>query len=161
MTPEARKLAEMVLLRLGSDFEAASRSQQLSLEDTKQAGSAMTSRYDTFREEAEYRTTAYGLQRQQIQTSINMIKSLLVANPETGKKAVAGSLVTVRMTTETKTYLILPSGGGMELELNGKVFSTINMQAPLAKSILKTEAGDEVELVKASCSEPGTIIEVM
>ncbi len=160
MTGDAKRLIELVLIRLSADLESASRSQQLSLQDTREAGSAMTSRYDTFREEAEYRTTGYGLQMLQIRDAIGKIKSLLVVDPATGQRVISGSLVTIKTQRDQKTYLILPSGGGMELCLEDRVVHTINLQAPLARSIFNSQEGDEVELTKGSGRESGVVVEV-
>lgn len=157
MTTEAREIINKLLAECKRLLEETKQHQQSSLSDTKQAGSAMTSRYDTFREEAEYRTTAFGVQAAKHQEAIRKLNQLLLVNPKTDEKITAGSIVTVQSENgEFKTYMPVPDGGGFTFQ----GILTVNMQSPVGQALMRKESGDEVILLNGGKKTPHTIIEV-
>lgn len=159
MTKEATEIILRLLAHCEQQLEETIKNQRSSLTDTKQAGSAMTSRYDTFREEAEYRTTAFGVQAQKLQEAIRKLRQLLQANPPTSQKVVAGSLVTVEEEDnrkEAKQFLPVPDGGGFKA--NDVV--TVNMQSPIGQALMRKQQGDDVILTNGGKSTIYIITEV-
>lgn len=158
MTTEAREIIIVLLQALEESLKQILASQKSSLNDTKEAGSAMTSRYDTFREEAEYRTSAFGLQATSKQEAITRLNRLLQINPATDKKIVSGSIVVILTESEeTLVYLPLPEGGGHKFGKNGL---TVNNNSPIGKVLMQKEAGDEVALIRSGKIEHCVILEV-
>lgn len=157
MTTEAKEVITKLLGECERQLHENRQSQQSSITDTKQAGSAMTSRYDTFREEAEYRATAFGVQAGKYQAAIRMLNQLLQANPRTDEKIVAGSLVTVQSETgEIRQYMPVPDGGGFKAQ----DVLTVNMQSLVGKALMRKELGDEVTLLNGGKLTSYTITEV-
>jgi len=157
MTTEAIEIIRSLITECQRQLEETRQRQQDSLTDTKQAGSAMTSRYDTFREEAEYRTTAFGVQATKLQEAIRKLNQLLQANPRTDGKIVAGSLVTVQSENgKNKKYLPVPDGGGFKAQ----DVLTVNMKSPVGQALMRKEQGDEVVLLNGGKTSPYTITEV-
>ena len=157
MTTEAIEIIRSLLAVCQKQLVETRQRQQSSLTDTKQAGSAMTSRYDTFREEAEYRTTAFGVQATKLQEAIRKLNQLLRVNPQTDGKIVAGSIVKVLSENgDTKQYLPVPDGGGFKAE----DVLTVNMQSPIGQALIRKELGDEVLLLNGGKNALYTVIEV-
>lgn len=158
MTTEARDIITTLLLALQESLKQILASQQASLNDTKEAGSAMTSRYDTFREEAEYRTSAFGVQATSRQDAINRLNQLMQINPPTDKQIVSGSIVTISNESgETLVYLPLPEGGGYKF---GENIQTVNLGSPIGKALMRKKADDEIVLTRNGKTEHWVILEV-
>lgn len=62
-----------------------------------------------------------------------------------------GSLVLLRSQGKVSRYFLVPSAGGIALQVEGMVAQTLSIKSPLGSVLLEASVGDEIEL-----NGPGT-----
>ena len=141
------KLLDLVITdieRLMKIFECGRKD---AVEESKAHKSAMDSRYDTFKEEAQYLASGFATRIQELTPLLATLKSMRMRIPA-NSKASSGAIVEVEnIDTGMKTkYFILPFGGGKTYEVDGEQYSTLTFQAPLARALFGKMEGDEAEI---------------
>lgn len=115
--------------------------------ESKYHKGAMESRYDTFKEEAQYLMVAQDVRIAELNSTIHLLSPLLTRPIALRKKA--GVFSWVELEDETgnhTTYLILPAGGGVVCTVNEMTVTTINEASPLARALIGKSEGEETEL---------------
>ena len=140
-------LLGLVIADIEKQIATSEQGRQDSIEESKAHKGAMASRYDTFKEEAQYLAGGFAARIQELSSQLAALKSMrtrLAAN----SKVSGGAIVEVEdIDTGTKTkYFLLPYGGGNAYEVNGERYSTLTIQAPLARILFGKEERDEVEI---------------
>lgn len=141
------KLLDLVIADIEKQIETAEQGRKDAVEESKAHKGAMASRYDTFKEEAQYLAGGFAARIQELTTLLIALKSMrarLAAN----SKVSGGAIVEVEdIDTGVKTkYFLLPAGGGHVYEVSGEQYSTLTIQAPLAHSLFGKTEGDETEI---------------
>lgn len=117
------------------------------IEESQYHKGAMESRYDTFKEEAQYLMVAQDARIAELNSTIAVLKPLLEQQGTLNTKVGVFSLVELEDDTgSTASYLILPAGGGISFTLKEKTVTTLNEASPLARAIYGKSEGDEAEL---------------
>jgi transcription elongation GreA/GreB family factor len=145
-----RHLVQQLLERLTQDLQEAEAAREGSLNDAIEAEGAMVSRYDTFKEEAQYLAAGHSRRAVELLGAVNNLRNLIHDRYDTSRRVVAGSLVTLRRATPPgiRRYVLLPGPvGGYRLVLPGteEDVQTVSIQAPLGQALLRKEAGDPIE----------------
>ncbi len=140
-------LLDLAIADTESQIETAERGRKDSVEESKAHKGAMASRYDTFKEEAQYLAGGFASRIKELSSQRTTLKSMqmrLAAN----RKISGGAIVEVEdVYTSVKTkYFLLPVGGGNMYEVNGEQYSILTIQAPLAHILLGKTEGNEVEI---------------
>lgn len=123
----------------------------------------MQSRYDTFKEEAQYLVTAHEARIAELRMALAQIQTMLehVDTLEAHSTVRIGSVVLIEADTGTqRLHLLSPAGGGIQIENEGKALFVLTPDAPLGKLLLGKEEGDEVELRIGDKKTPYTILEI-
>ena len=111
---------------------------------------AMESRYDTFKEEAQYMSTAQRIRMGELRELWQKTKLLyddLRKNPLPCEHVSVGSLVTLVDEDDTEmSFLLLFYGTAQKIRCNGKMTTIISVVSPIAASIMGLAEGDEVEI---------------
>ncbi|MGD0328780.1 MAG: GreA/GreB family elongation factor [Minisyncoccia bacterium] len=123
----------------------------------------MESRYDTFKEEAQYEVEAQELRISKYRSGINQINTLFAntsnLNPSTTIKI--GSIVKlVSKTGEEKFYVLSPVGGGIVAKDGNVSVFTLTPDSPLGKQLLGLKIGDLCELNIAGSKNRCTVEEI-
>jgi len=116
-------------------------------EESKAHKGAMASRYDTFKEEAQYLAGGFNARIQELSPLLAMLKSLRTQIPSLNK-ASGGTIVEVEDSdnnTRVK-YFLLPAGGGNTYEVAGETYTVLSLSAPLARAFVGKMKEDEVEI---------------
>jgi len=147
MTNIKSKLLDMAIADIEKQIETAERGRQDSIEESKAHKGAMASRYDTFKEEAQYLAGGFAARIQELTPLLAALKSMRMRIPANNKVS-GGAIVEVEDTyTGVKMkYFILPAGGGNAYEVDGERYSTLTLQAPLARSLFGKTERDEAEI---------------
>jgi len=140
-------LLGLVIADIEKQIATAEQGRQDSIEESKAHKGAMASRYDTFKEEAQYLAGGFAARIQELSSQLAALKSMqtrLAAN----SKVSGGAIVEIEdIDTSMKTkYFLLPAGGGNAYEVNGERYSTLTIQAPLARALFGKNEGDEAEI---------------
>ncbi len=140
-------LLDLAIADIEKQIETAEQGRKDAVEESKAHKGAMASRYDTFKEEAQYLAGGFAARIQELAPLLVALKSMrtrITAN----SKVSGGAIVEVEDTdTGVKTkYFLLPAGGGHVYEVNGEQYSTLTIQAPLARSLFGKTEGDEAEI---------------
>jgi len=140
-------LLDLAIANIVQQIETAERGRKDALEESKAHKGAMASRYDTFKEEAQYLAGGFAARIQELSSQLAALKSMqmrLAAN----SKVSGGAIVEVEdVNTGAKTkYFLLPASGGETYEVNGEQYSILTIQAPLARIIFGKAEGDEAEI---------------
>ncbi|MEK7630940.1 MAG: GreA/GreB family elongation factor [Patescibacteria group bacterium] len=124
------------------------RGQQGAIEESKAHKGAMASRYDTFKEEAQYLAGGFAARIQELSLQLAALKSMQM-RLAVNNKVSSGAIVEIEdVDTGVRTkYFLLPVGGGNIYEVNGKPYSTLTIRAPLARALFGKTEGDEVEII--------------
>ncbi len=123
----------------------------------------MQSRYDTFKEEAQYLVTAHEARIVELRAALAQIQAILAhvgALKEDGTVRI-GSVVLIEADNGSKRIHVLsPTGGGVQIEHEGETIFVLTPDAPLGKLLLGREDGDDVELRIGDKVTLYTILEV-
>jgi len=147
MTDIKSKLLDMAIADIEKQIETAERGRQDSIEESKAHKGAMASRYDTFKEEAQYLAGGFAARIQELTPLLAILKSMRMRVPAISK--ISGGAIVEVEDTDTGTrakYFILPAGGGNAYEVDGERYSTLTLQAPLARALFGKTEGDEAEI---------------
>lgn len=140
-------LLDLAIADIEEQIETAERGRKDAVDESKAHKGAMASRYDTFKEEAQYLAGGFAARIQELSSQLAALKSMqmrLTANSEVS----GGAIVEVEdVDTSAKTkYFLLPAGGGNMYEVSGEQYSILTIQAPLARALFGKAEGDEAEI---------------
>jgi transcription elongation GreA/GreB family factor len=111
---------------------------------------AVESRYDTFKEEAQYLVQAHQKRVYELDSGIQTIESLIVIlkseRSVSDKRVRLGCIVLLEDASGNESSLFVsPFGGGETLKVGEKVCRVITPASPLGKAIINHLEEDEVE----------------
>ena len=115
---------------------------------------AMQSRYDTFKEEAQYLAAAHQIRSITLEDKIACCDSL-IKKLSTGyrfESVEMGALFVIRSFEDDdyrKAFFIVPKGTGSIEEIGGYDAMCINLDAPIIKPFIGLREGDEPDLGKS------------
>ncbi len=145
------KIKELILDLVIADLERqiATTCQGMNdaIAESKAHKGAMESRYDTFKEEAQYLAGAHNTRMQTLHNALATLKFLKTVCPATTK---AGGYAIVEVEdlddgVHTK-YFLLPVGGGGAYDVGGEKLTTLSVNAPLGRALVGKVVDDEVEI---------------
>lgn len=156
-----RLIVTEVLRVIRSMLATAQEGRTNAIEESKYHKGAMESRYDTFKEEAQYLMVAQDVRIGEINSTIAVLESLLTRPNVPSKKIRVFSLVELEDDAGIPaSYLILPVGGGVTCTINERKVTTINESSPLARAISGKSEGEETELDVAGAKKILSIISI-
>ena len=152
------KILNEIIADIEQRIATADQNRRNAIEESKAHKGAMASRYDTFKEEAQYLAGAHNARIEEMSYMLNMLKSLKIAKP-TITIATNFSLIEVEDIDNgsQERYLLLPFGGGKSYEFDHGKIITLSIGAPLARAFIGKVVGDEVK-VKIGISKKQFII---
>ena len=135
--------------RLQAMIDGARYARRVSEKESRAHKGAMSSRYDTFKEEAQALAGGQGKREADLGTQLALIKSLIqdgkILTPTEVIRTGAIIHVAELETQKEFYYLIVPSGGGFEFQCGDTVFTTLTFSAPLCRALIRKGEGDIVE----------------
>jgi len=145
---ELKKLVVTEAIKVTRSMLAtAEESRKNAIEESRYHKGAMESRYDTFKEEAQYLMTAQDVRIMELNSTIAVLEAFLVRPHISSVRAKIFSLVELEDEAgNTASYLILPAGGGITCTEQEKKVITINESSPLALALIGKVEGEDVEL---------------
>ncbi len=146
-----KNIKAIILDRLIEEVEMqiknAERGRQDALEESKAHKGAMESRYDTFKEEAQYLAGGFAARLVELGKTLDALKSIKDYPPTITKGSGYAIIEAENLDDGSRTkYFLLPAGGGNTYEIEGEEVTVLNIGAPLARAFIGAVAGDEVEV---------------
>lgn len=134
-----------IIEKVESQIKNAERGQLDAIEESKAHKGAMASRYDTFKEEAQYLAGGYSAQLLELGKILGALKSIK-DYPPTITKGSCYAIVEVKNLEDGSLakYFLLPAGGGDTYEIDGKEITALNVRAPMARAFIGVVAGNEI-----------------
>jgi transcription elongation GreA/GreB family factor len=141
-------ILDLVIEEVEDQIKHAERGKSDAIEESRAHKGAMESRYDTFKEEAQYLAGGFSSQLIELGKLLGALKSVKERPPASVTKGSGYALIEAENLGDgSKTkYLLLPAGGGNSYEVDGEKITVLNVGAPMARAFMGSTAGDEVEL---------------
>jgi transcription elongation GreA/GreB family factor len=136
-----------IIEEVEAQVQNAERGRLDAIAESKSHKGAMASRYDTFKEEAQYLAGGHNAQRIKLTKILDMLISIR-NNPQIITKGSIYAIVEVSDLDDgsISKYFILPAGGGNTYDVDKEEITAINVGAPMARAFIGTVAGDKVEI---------------
>jgi transcription elongation GreA/GreB family factor len=117
------------------------------IEESKAHKGAMESRYDTFKEEAQYLAGGHNARLLELGKILGALKSIRDC-PPTITKGSSYAMVEAKNLEDGlgAKYFLLPAGGGNTYEEEGEKITVLNVGAPMARAFIGAVANDEIEI---------------
>lgn len=140
-------LLDSVIADIEKQIETADQGRRDAIEESKAHKGAMASRYDTFKEEAQYLAGGFAARIQELTSLLGPLNSFKNSMAPVSRVC-GGAIVEVEdLDNSTRTkYFLLPAGGGEVYEVNGEKYFVLTIRAPLARSLFGKTEGDEAEI---------------
>lgn len=146
MKDEKTIVIDRIIEEVEAQIESAERGKRFNIEESKAHKGAMASRYDTFKEEAQYLAGGYNAQLQELRRTLGSLKSLKDCPPTVTRGSVYAIIEVENLDDGSEArYFLLPAGGGNTYETDGKKITVLNIGAPFARAFFGARAGDDVE----------------
>ena len=137
-----------------AEIQRAERARKSSLADAIEAEGAMLSRYDTMKEEAQYLEGAFSKIVAEQQRNLQLLKQFLgdIEVSTTPKTVSVGAICTIEQETAdgqstTCQYFIVPAGGGISVEVDGKTVKAISPQTPIGRVLMGRTIGEDFDAI--------------
>jgi transcription elongation GreA/GreB family factor len=144
-----REVFEQLLATVTDMLNGAAQGQKDAQYEANQHIGAMISRYDTFKEEAQYLAAAQQIRVTELTEAKNLLEALLGNENifEPGDKVRVASVVTLIDDDENRLiYLLSPALGGEQFEVDGQMVTILTLTSPIAMEIRNLAVDDDVVL---------------
>lgn len=139
-------LLEEVIKMVQEELQNAQIGADSAQEEVESHKGAMMSRYDTFREEAQYLAGGQNARISELRDDIDALTRLQEKPPEVQHGCIY-ALIEVEDTDGSKTkYFLLPAGGGQKHSTSEGEISTLRTGTPVAKALIASKPGDTREV---------------
>ncbi len=136
-----------IIEKIEAQIKTAEHGLSDAIEESRAHKGAMASRYDTFKEEAQYLAGGYNAQLLELGRMLNVLNSIRDRMPVLTKCADYAIIEIKNLNDGLVTkYFLLPTGGGDVYEVNKEKITTINVDAPMAHAFIGAIVNDEVEV---------------
>ena len=150
-----------ILRAVIAEIEKELRSQQAAMGSARAGATDEQSRaetkWDTCGLEASYLAHGLAQQFESLATDLLNLRSFMVPVFD-GQPVSDGALIEVELDRETLLYFMLPSGGGLEVQLEGRTITVITSASPIGAALLGKQQGSAFSFRKGS---KGRIVSVV
>lgn len=122
-------------------FESERRREEAQSESNRHIG-RMESRYDTFKEEAQYLADSHARTTSRLREDLRLLGILAETIDSSHTVVGVGSAFTLKSGVTSNIYLMVPSVGGTHIYADGHDVITISAESDLAKVLIGKKAGD-------------------
>jgi hypothetical protein len=134
-------ILEKVIHALEMELVRQANANQQACSNTLDSIHRMASQRDTSGVEASFLSHGYAKQCEELTQQIRELKRFELSD-FTGQEIDLGALIEVEVNEENDHYLLLPCGGGTEVEFDGAAITVITPAAPIGKALMgNVEAG--------------------
>lgn len=135
---------QKIIAFLQSELETYIRAAKFSHAEATAEENRAENKYDTRGLEASYLATGQANKVAELEAAINAFEEL--TDNSTGNSIEIGSLVELDQEGRTEFYFIGPTGGGVEVDLDGREILVITPESPLGSQLMNLESGNKSSL---------------
>ena len=157
---DKHKLVASILKQLNEELEIVTRSAESAREAATHSESKAEDHHDTRGLEASYLAGAQASRAAELQRMITIYKFLYFPEFNPGDLIGPGALVQLELSGHHSFYFLVPQGGGLTLQMDGKPIRVITPMAPLGEALLGRTVGDTVEIEGAGGSRIYRIVSI-
>ena len=149
-------LEKLLAIAQSKEIEAKENSQKAQKRANEEEG-RMQSRYSTFKEEGQYLAGGLKGLSESYKAAVSLVRSMMNEDIKENSRVESLSIVDVEFEdVAVAKFFIFPVLGGEKID----DLTIINTNAPIAKALLRKEAGDEFILTIDNKTRRGEIINV-
>lgn len=139
-------IIENIITSVEKQIKTAEQGRKDAMEEFKFHKGVMDSRYDTFKQEAEFLTGAYDKRLVELQKMLQTLRTLK-ADPPNIVRCSMYSIIEIKDLDDDSVfkYFLLPVGGGGAYEINGEKIVILSAGTSLAQALIGSIPGDEIE----------------
>jgi transcription elongation GreA/GreB family factor len=140
-------IIDRIMGEVRTQIETATRGRSTAVDESKAHKGAMESRYDTFKEEAQYVAGGYNAQLEGLNRTLTLLEAIK-SHPMGGSMVSVCSIIEVKNLDDgvTDKYFLVPAGGGETYEVEEQKITAVNVSAPMARAFIGFVAGSEVRV---------------
>ena len=143
--PEFKKeLLQKVVTQLEGELLSLTKALDDSSAAATDPGSKAEGKYDTRSLEMSYLAAGQAKQAEALVASVEHLGRFEVAPLEITDAIALGALVEVEQGGEWNWYFLLPAGGGVEVEGEGRLVTTLTPESPLFSQLEGKRIGEEI-----------------
>ena len=138
------KILNQTLEALKAELGALTRALEASSAAATDPGSKAEGKYDTRSLEMSYLAAGQARQAEGLQDAIQQLERFELSEFAITDAIDLGAMVELERDGEWTSYLLLPVGGGIEVEVEGTVVTTLTTESPLFAQMKGKRIGEEV-----------------
>lgn len=140
-------ILDRIIEEVETQIKTAERGRLGAIEESKAHKGAMASRYDTFKEEAQYLAGGFNARVLELGKTLGALKSIRDYSPTITKGSGYAIIEAENLEDGSRVkYFLLPAGGGNIYKVGDEEIIVLNVGAPMARAFIGGVAGDEVEI---------------
>jgi len=147
MTDIKTVILDLVIQGVERQIRNAEQGRETAIKDSQSHKGAMESRYDTFKEEAQSLMGGFHIQISELSRIMAALRSIRGHSLPITKGSGYAIMEIENCDDGSKAkYFLLPAGGGDTYDLDGEEITILTVSAPIARALIGTVPGDEVEV---------------
>ena len=146
MSDSKQDLIQFVLKTLEQDLDVLRKAALETHKNSTSDESKSEGKYDTRGLEASYLAEAQASQVVQLEQNIAKLKQVETGDLNGDEPITSGAMIVVSTDDDDLAYLVLPAGGGMQLESQGLDFTVITPDSPIGSVLIGKNVGAQIEL---------------
>ncbi|MEZ4179978.1 MAG: GreA/GreB family elongation factor [Candidatus Doudnabacteria bacterium] len=142
-----KEIVDKIIAIVEADIKISETSKKAAEDESKFHKGAMVSRYDTFKEEAQYLAGGQERTLVDLREKLARLKTLKVDHPKSIQHGSIYAIVELEEygTNQIVRYFLLPTGGGQEFKFEDKVIRVVSLGSPISNALIGKKR-DEVEI---------------
>ena len=144
---DKRKLVEALLAQLQKDLEVLNQAAVATYQGAIHADSKAEDQYDTRGLEASYLAGAQAKRVAELEETIKTYQFIDLRVFGSQDKIAATALVGLQYEDKLSHFLLMPKGGGIQIQFEGKTIQVITPQSPIGEVLLGKRLHDEFEVL--------------
>lgn len=141
---DKNKLVEVIRKKLENDMAVLKEAALATYEAATHEESKPENEYDTRGLEASYLAGAQAKRISEIEELLVIYKHIAIKNFGPDNKINATALVELEMNGKHSFFFIMPKGGGVSVQFEGKTIQVITPATPVGEALQDLKEGDEV-----------------
>lgn len=147
---DKKKIISSILEQLQEELKIVTESANSAREAASQSDDKAEDHHDKHDLESSYLADAQASRATEIERLISVYQFLYLPEYKDGDQIGPGALVKLEMNGHPSFYFLVPQGGGLTLQVEGKPIRVITPMAPLGEALLGRSTGEEVEIESTS-----------
>ncbi len=133
---------QAIVERLTQDLVHAEQHRKEAQEESNRHIGRMESRYDTFKEEAQYLADSHAREVARLQTDLTILSRLGDQNQPASISIEPGAVFSLQSERKLRHFYLAPAGGGAAIQIEGIEYTLVSTESDLAQVVLGKHKGD-------------------